>query len=187
MSERHEDTLTYFIAPGVAAGGDGTVDRPFGLFGRRCRPHRGIDGRAGPIPGRLGWSWCVVAQAGGGVSAAAQAAVLLLHRSHRRSGEGDGSEMDPWPTWTAASRRCNQGFKLASLNCDPHERLCIVQREVFTATGLETWKRRKELIARYVFMGMALVCVLPVDLDSRLPGLERMGGTVAGLAAGKPT
>ena len=59
---------------------------------------------------------------------------------------------------------CSRGFETGQLQLRPHERLCIVRREVFTATGLETWKKRKELIARYVFMVMTLVCVLPVVL-----------------------
>jgi phosphate transport system permease protein len=46
----------------------------------------------------------------------------------------------------------------------PGQRLRITQREVFSATDFERWKKRKETAARYVFGGMALLLVTPVVL-----------------------
>ncbi|MFV1966482.1 MAG: phosphate ABC transporter permease PstA [Pirellulaceae bacterium] len=44
----------------------------------------------------------------------------------------------------------------------PGQPLCTAEREVFTPTELEKWKRRKEVAAQLIFLGMALACVLPV-------------------------
>jgi len=160
MAEHHEDTLTYFIAPGAAANGDGTVERPLPslaaavaglaeltLRRRGARPPRlelvclARPGAASPSPGQPRWRYFVDPTA---------------------AGEGDGTELSPWPTWEAASTALQERVQTGTLQLRPRERLCVVQREVFTPTDLEKRKRRKEQLARFTFMAMALICVVPV-------------------------
>ncbi|MGD0654886.1 MAG: phosphate ABC transporter permease PstA [Thermoguttaceae bacterium] len=78
--------------------------------------------------------------------------------------EGDGTEQFPWNGLNSAVAallgRCREG----SLFLKPGQRLLISHKEPFTPSALERWKKIKETAAKYVFLAMTGVLVLPVVL-----------------------
>ena len=76
--------------------------------------------------------------------------------------EGDGSDVDPWPSVPAALEEIVQWQDSGKLNATSGQSISIKGREIFTATALERKKKRSELLAKYIFMMMAIVLVLPV-------------------------
>jgi phosphate transport system permease protein len=166
MTERHSNILEYFVAPGAVETPNGSLDRPFPSL------HAALEHLDGP---------------GGGVwlheEAARQHTLEIVcvdrpgasHHPGKRPrhafvidaytpAEGDGSELAPWSSFEAAvsglQRLADQG-QLPLLSGD---RLRVAHREVFTATPLETSKKRKENLAKFTFLMMALLLVLPVVL-----------------------
>ena len=75
---------------------------------------------------------------------------------------GDGSELAPWWGLPTAADELLRLHRAGELDLDAGQLLRLSHREVFTASSLETWKKTKETIAKYVFMTMALVLVIPV-------------------------
>lgn len=78
------------------------------------------------------------------------------------AGEGSGTERAPWQSFETAFDKLVALAKSQQLALSAGQRLNITHREVFTPTALEKRKNVKELIAKYVFLGMTLTCVLPV-------------------------
>jgi phosphate transport system permease protein len=78
--------------------------------------------------------------------------------------EGEGTEPFPWSGVNSAVAallgRCREG----SLCLKPGQRLVISHKEPFTPSALERWKKIKETAAKYVFLAMTGVLVLPVVL-----------------------
>jgi phosphate transport system permease protein len=103
--------------------------------------------------------------------------IVLLPASRRRRGKpryeffvnaeavgegGEGSELLPW--WgTASAIEDLLGMEEAGeLELEPGQRIRLTIREVFTASALENWKKTKETIAKYTFMTMALLLIVPL-------------------------
>jgi phosphate transport system permease protein len=75
---------------------------------------------------------------------------------------GDGTELAPWWGVAAAAERLLKLHRTGGIVLGEGESLRLSHREVFTATSLERRKRVRESAAKFVFMAMAMVLVLPV-------------------------
>lgn len=160
MGERHEDALTYFLAPGAPPGGDGTAERPYSsLTAALTHVTASLAALPGARPPQLEF---VCLASPGSAPSPPHKPRYSYYVDLTASSDGDGTELAPWPTWEAAASALKQRAEAGTLQLHPHERLHLVQREIFTPTALETWKRRKELLAGFVFLTMALICVVPV-------------------------
>jgi phosphate transport system permease protein len=78
------------------------------------------------------------------------------------SGGGSGTESAPWWGLSAAADGLLELHQAGKLVLDVGQSLRLSHREVFTASSLERWKKTKETIAKYVFMTMAMMLVVPV-------------------------
>lgn len=77
-------------------------------------------------------------------------------------GEGDGSELSPWPGIDSAVEAMRRLYRAGRLRLDRGQRLRLSYRDAFTPTLLEKRKKRRETVAKYVLMLMAAALVLPV-------------------------
>lgn len=75
---------------------------------------------------------------------------------------GDGSELLPWWGPAAAKEGLIRHVSAGGLRLASGQSLRLSHREIFTAPAHERRKLVRESIARYVFMGMALMLVVPV-------------------------
>ena len=86
----------------------------------------------------------------------------FFYDTHLVGDEGDGSDMDPWPTVSVALDELLERQRTGKLSPKSGQSISIRRREIFTATSLERRKNRSEAIAKYTFMAMAISLVLPV-------------------------
>jgi phosphate transport system permease protein len=82
--------------------------------------------------------------------------------THLMGLEGDGSERDPWPDVRTALQEIEALHREGDMRPKPGEGIWLQRREIFTATQWERRKEVKESIAKFVFMGMALLLVAPL-------------------------
>jgi phosphate transport system permease protein len=75
---------------------------------------------------------------------------------------GDGTELSPWWGLGTAVEQLLKLHKTGEIRLDDGHRLLLTHREVFAATSLERWKGVKESVAKFVFMTMAMLLVVPV-------------------------
>lgn len=75
---------------------------------------------------------------------------------------GEGTELAPWWGIDVAVTELLRLERVGELALRPGQRLRLSHREVFSASSLERWKKLKENAARFLFMAMAFVLVLPV-------------------------
>jgi phosphate transport system permease protein len=75
---------------------------------------------------------------------------------------GDGSELSPLPDLAAAAELIRQRHGDKSRQLRPGQRIRLVWREVFTATRFEARKKLRESVAKYIFLAMTVILVLPV-------------------------
>ncbi len=78
--------------------------------------------------------------------------------------EGEGTESFPWWGIDCAASALLAQSQQGNLQLAPGERLIISHKETFTPSALEKWKKIKESMAKYVFLAMTGVLVLPVVL-----------------------
>lgn len=164
MSERHSNTLEYFVSDRASGQTDGTRDRPF----RSLTDALGAIDQSGDAvssdngtPSRRDLEIVAIGQPGGTFRPGKKPQHQFFVDSRSR-GEGDGSELSPWPDLHAALQGLLALAKRGQLTLRHGQRLRVTQREVFTPTEFEKRKKIKETLAQFVFLGMALVCVLPV-------------------------
>jgi phosphate transport system permease protein len=166
MTERHTDTLEYFVCPRDDGEADGTLDRPFPSL-------RQALAALGEMGDTLLSRWngsrrrtleVVCVERPGQARRRPRRPRHLFFVDTRASAEGDGSELAPWPNLHAAVARLLQLAEAGRLELPIGQRLCVTHREVFTPTQLEKRKKLKETVAKYVFLCMALVLVAPVVL-----------------------
>lgn len=81
--------------------------------------------------------------------------------SHAMGSDGDGSDLDPWPSLSVSLDSLVRAQGKGKLAFQNGETVVIRHREPFTATRQERKKRRSETIAKYTFMAMAISLVLP--------------------------
>lgn len=164
MTERHRDTLEYFVSPAGSGGGDGTLARPFGSLPQALSAIA---------------TWLGRLAGDSGILPRANLEIVCLARPDApfRPGEpprdeffvdvaatvaGDGTLERPWPDLGTALAELSRLAAAGRLDLPVGQRLRISFREVFTATSWERWKRRKELIAQTVFLLMAVMLVAPL-------------------------
>jgi phosphate transport system permease protein len=166
MTERHRDTLEFFVCPGCGGGGDGTLDRPFGSLEAALESLRDRGAELRDASGALRASSieivCVERPA---------VAFRLGERPQYRfyldasaAADGDGTELAPWSSLGVAIQGLLTRRRDGRLSWRLRDRLRLENRVAFTATSLERWKARKERLARYLFQSMAWLLVLPVLL-----------------------
>lgn len=165
MSIRHSDTLEYFVSPRANGDHDGTLAKPF--------PSLSVALTA------LGTDGGTLSSSDDGMTAKRSLEIVHVGRAGARfrprkkpryefyvdtrsKRQGDGSESSPWPDLKTALRSLIELASSGRLVLRQGQQLRVTHREVFTPTKLETWKKRKETVARLLFMSMALVCLVPV-------------------------
>jgi len=75
---------------------------------------------------------------------------------------GDGSELHPFAGVEAAAEWLEAEQQAGRLRIGPGDRLRIVRRAVFAPTRHERRKRRREIVAQLITLGMTLVLVAPI-------------------------
>ncbi len=164
MSERHIDTLEFFVSNKTNGQCDGTLERPFPSLGDALTAIE-KDGdqfvSSNNPTGKRNVEIVFVDRAGGRFRPGKKPR-YQFYVDTRSSGEGDGTELSPWPSLRAAMSGLLALVNSQKLTLRRGQRLCVTQREVFTPTEHEKRKKIKELVAKIVFLAMALVCVLPV-------------------------
>jgi phosphate transport system permease protein len=166
MVERHRDAQEYFVAAGAPDGGDGTLDRPFGSLAEALAAVQSKSEMLFARPSGDGQRALeiIVIAAPGRTLRAGRRADHEFFVDTRPSGEGDGSELTPWPGLRTAAAELLQRHADGRLALQPGQRLRVTQREVFAATAFERGKKLKETFAKYVFLSMTLLLVTPVVL-----------------------
>lgn len=76
--------------------------------------------------------------------------------------DGDGTEQDPWPTVHSAISALKHKVSNGELTIPNGGWIQISRREIFTTTEHERRRSRRESIAKFIFMAMAISLVLPV-------------------------
>lgn len=99
---------------------------------------------------------------GNTVAPAAQPQHLFFFDTHRMGMEGDGSDQDPWPSLSVAVNELTQLERAGKISPRTGQSIAVRRREVFTATTREGRRNRREIVAKYVFMAMAIALVVPV-------------------------
>ena len=85
-----------------------------------------------------------------------------FYDTHLMIDGGDGSDVNPWPSVKASLESLVKLQQAGKLKSRPGDRITLRRRETFTATSMERKKRRTETIAKYVFLAMVVVLVVPV-------------------------
>jgi len=166
MIERHKDSLEYFVSPAATADGDGTLDRPYSdVHQALCAIVDSADSLLAGMPSspRRSLEIVCVDRPGGTVRPVSRP----RHRFYvdtQAAAAGDGSELSPWQDLQTALQQLTSDVRGGRLTLRTGERLRLQFREAFTPSALERWKKRKETLAKYVFLTMALLLVLPVVL-----------------------
>jgi phosphate transport system permease protein len=164
MTERHRDALQYFVGRGAEGPADGTLDRPF-------------DSLPAALTALQQTAPRLVHETGDHLSpeieivSVERAGTMLRTRGQPQhqyyvdgdaTVDGDGSQESPWPDLTAALDGLQSLAQAGALDLRIGERLHVRYRQVFTATSLERWKKRKEAVAHAVFLLTALLLVAPL-------------------------
>ena len=164
MTERHKDTLEYFVSPGATGEADGTQDRPFSSLAEALTA---LDAMGDTLlsqwdaTGRGALEIVCIGRPG-------QAFSIKKKPQHtfyidmQAASNGDGAELAPWSDLHLAVAGLQSRLNAGLLQLSPGQRLCVTHRHVFTATSLEKWKKRTETCAKYVFLAMAMALVTPV-------------------------
>ncbi|MDP6446687.1 MAG: phosphate ABC transporter permease PstA [Pirellulaceae bacterium] len=151
----------YFIASDAGGDGDGSRERPFSSLLAALEELRDrATALSDPADGK---AVAIVFVDGGSptVSSADERAHQFFVDAFSSPG-GDGSAAEPWNEFATAFAALAERARKRQLALSIGQRLDITRREVFTATALERGKKLKESIAKFVFLCMALICVVPV-------------------------
>lgn len=82
--------------------------------------------------------------------------------THLLGGDGDGTERDPWPSFSSAFKNIIDITQQNGKALQPGDCIRINRRQMFTSSSLEQKKKRNENIAHAVFLAMTLMLVIPV-------------------------
>ena len=86
----------------------------------------------------------------------------FYYDTHANGSGGDGSERDPWPDVTTAMAGIESLYRTGHVKPRVGEGILLERREIFTATEHERRKVRAESLAKFSFMMMAFMLVVPV-------------------------
>ncbi|MEX2185139.1 MAG: phosphate ABC transporter permease PstA [Pirellulales bacterium] len=75
---------------------------------------------------------------------------------------GDGSEASPWPDMPTAIAELQRLSRDGALRIAPGEVARLTRREPFTTTSLDGKKRKRERVAKSIFMTMTVLLVVPL-------------------------
>ena len=125
-----------------------------------------IDQLAAALAGETDIEEVVFTFADGGASASDNAKgkprFQFFYDTQLMGDEGDGTDTDPWPSITAGLREIARLRNSGKLATKTGQSISLRRREIFTATSAERKKQRTEAIAKYSFMLMSILLVLPV-------------------------
>ena len=104
MSERHTDTLEYFIAPQSSGQCDGTLDRPFPSLDEALKAIRqngdsSVSNEG--VPGKRTVEIVLIDRPGGRFRPGRKPR-YQFYVDERAASDGDGTELAPWPSFGAA-------------------------------------------------------------------------------------
>ncbi len=166
MNERHQDTLEYFVCSQGNGEPDGTLDRPFlsleqalDFLEVQCASFDSKD-----LASRKRSVEIIRVNKPGGTVRLNKRPRHQFFVDVRFSSEGDGSDLAPWADFGAAIAGLREMVADKKIKLANGQKLRISHHEIFTPTDLEIRKKITESIAKYIFLLMALACVLPVVL-----------------------
>ena len=160
MTDPATQNLRYFIAPGERKHADGTQAVPFTSLQEVLDHFR--DGDSG-VPLTSGQTLEIICLERPGASdriGGAPTHQFFIDPVSPTTGEG--SEQNPWQSFTDAQMSLAEQTQAEQMTLLAGQSLTITHREVFTATSLERSKALKQSLAKFVFLGMTLICVIPV-------------------------
>jgi len=167
MTERHSDTLQYFVVPGAQAEeADGSPAKPFSSLSEALARLRQVQRQFLSTNGTAAFrrQFEIVFPGRDGRSVRPGRSARHQYYVDPRGGgpQGDGSELVPWPDFDTAFQQIEQRHETGKLKLTAGRRLRISERAVFTATRYERRRQLREFVAKYTFLAMALLLVVPV-------------------------
>ena len=170
MTKNEPDIFRYYFSPdGDDATGDGTAAAPFLTFARTAdevaKKHLG-DAESALVP--RGYDRIEVAAIaetrppGGGLESPGKCRWEYFVDPLGSEESGDGSDEAPWPDVKTAVARITELHAGGGAPIAPGQTLRLTVREVFTTTQGERRRRRGDMLAKYAFMVMAILLVLPL-------------------------
>ncbi|MCH5373528.1 MAG: hypothetical protein JJ992_06095, partial [Planctomycetes bacterium] len=166
MIERHKDSLEFFVSPAATADRDGTAERPYADL------HEALLAIAAsiqpalaeaPAPRRRSVEIRCVGTPGDVVRPTGKPRYRFFVDT-QATARGSGSEFSPWQDLPTALESLSIEARQGRVALRKGQSLTLKFRDAFTPTALERWKTRKEMLAKYVFLTMALMLVVPVLL-----------------------
>jgi phosphate transport system permease protein len=163
MTEHHSDRLEYFISTAAPDAGDGTLERPWRSFEDALvaiGSHGG--GSFDATSSHREYEFVFLDRPGDSFRPPARAQHQFYVSLEQSAGDGDGSELTPWSGLSSAIEGLKSLFASGRLKLKAGECLRLSHRQIFSSTSVERKKGRREDIARFAFLGMSMMLVLPV-------------------------
>jgi len=165
MIERRGDLLELYLWSGSSGQTDGSLDRPFRDMGEAAQSlaeRKMTDAGERPMPYPRHVDLVYLEKPGQRPPARRNQQYGYFVDPHAWNADADGTELRPWPSVQAAldgilRRHAHNGHRLR-----PGDRIGLTFRQIFSATRIERTKRRREAVAKYTLMAMALTLVIPV-------------------------
>jgi phosphate transport system permease protein len=163
MTEHHSDRLEYFIAASATEPGDGSLQRPWRSFDEALAAIAGAEGEPIDVTSlHREYEFAFLSRAGETFQPPTKAQHQFYVNLDQQTGDGDGSELTPWSGLSAAVDGLKSQSDGGQLKPRAGECVRLSHRQIFSSTSVEQKKGRRETIARYTFLGMAMMLVLPV-------------------------
>ncbi len=157
MPEPRNDSLVYYVS---AAGNGSSEPRPLATLQdalQEVRQRQGDLSRHQATPGLD-----IICKQRGATGHASHKPRHLFFVDTTDSGGGDGSELAPWSGIDAAAEGLTRLCRGGKLALRKGQSIRLSHREVFTPSSFERRKAVVELAAKYAFLGMVIVLVLPI-------------------------
>jgi phosphate transport system permease protein len=168
MPERRGAHFCYYVSPRTnGAPGDGTPARPLASVQDALRGIAEWHGGPAPSVKKLGGhdriDVCAIVGAGAEMRPGkAPRYQYFLDPVGTSLKAGSGSDQFPWPDVETAVSNVSQLDHQGAIKLEPGEYLSLRVREVFSATSVDRKKRRREALAKTVFLAMTLMLVVPL-------------------------
>ena len=163
MTEHHSDRLEYFIAASATEPGEGSLQRPWRSFDEALAAIAGAAGESIDVTSlHREYEFAFVSRAGEVFQPPTRAQHQFYVNLDQQTGDGDGSELTPWSGLSAAVDGLKSQSDGGQLKPRAGECVRLSHRQIFSSTSVEKKKGQRETIARYTFLGMAMMLVLPV-------------------------
>ncbi|MCA9214588.1 MAG: phosphate ABC transporter permease PstA [Planctomycetales bacterium] len=152
--------VTVFISPKADSAGDGSAARPFGSLAD-VASNFGLDSQIKRLA-EAGTVQIIRIDHPGNAVECSKPRRKFYVDTHLLGSEGDGTERDPWPSFSVAVDGIIQATASKGDTLRDGECIEINHRQMFTSSSLEKKKLRSERIAHIVFLMMTLSLVAPV-------------------------